>query len=66
MKTPYINKCLCGSGNTSLQCTGGSHYEQDYVMCLDCKREGAGEFSIGDAIRAWNRLTDKCSENANH
>jgi hypothetical protein len=27
----------------------------DYVVCLDCKLEGNGEFGIEDAITAWNK-----------
>ncbi len=51
---PDINPCRCGASNPELMCTGG-HYAEDYVVCLDCRREGSGEFSLKDAIYSWNR-----------
>ncbi len=50
-----INPCSCGSTNLSVECTGTSHYTMDYVVCIDCKKEGSGEFGIEDAITAWNK-----------
>jgi len=29
------------------------------VVCHNCKREGAGEFGIDDAINAWNKLMNR-------
>lgn len=50
-----MNPCKCGSLNLSVKCTSGDHYEEDFVQCQDCFREGFAEFGIHDAIRIWNR-----------
>lgn len=49
-----LEPCKCGSTILSVECTGTSHYTMDYVLCRDCKLEGSGEFSLTDAINAWN------------
>jgi len=53
-----LEPCKCGSTNLSIECTGTSHYTMDYVLCLDCRVEGNGEFGVKDAIAAWNKKTD--------
>lgn len=52
-----ISSCSCGSKDVKIRYPY-NHPTGDiqYVNCLNCDRKGPAKQSIGEAIRAWNRI----------
>lgn len=51
---PEVVPCTCKKGEVTMRHDAGSHYEETWLECTSCGRQGKSDFDMNGAINNWN------------